>query len=515
VLKVPASVTSAADEFAGRCAQLYRAAGVALAAGQGSGTAAQSAPPQLDFDFDNGNFIRDLVTTNAGGELPSEDAVGPMDAVIYTWITHLFMMSWFDALAPYHPTAVGFCSRIPRRPASESTTNRNKNIAALHASYQVVKTMHPERVAGLRMGLTAIGLDVEDESEDPTTPVGIGNLVGKGAVGAHLRDGMNFLGDEGRKYNGLPFDDYTGYQPVNSAYELVNASRWQPAMHPHARRVGGGPGDKGIWVIQRFVTPQMARVRPFTYRDPSRFRLAPPVHLDHTRRSLYKHSVDEVLEASAALTDEQKVKTEFFDDKFQAIGLSTMAAAEAHNLELDDWIQLFFTSAVAQFDDLIAAWYQKVKYDTTRPFSAIRHVYGDTPVTAWGGPGKGTVTDMPANEWASYIPVGDHPDYPSGSTTLCAAEAQAARRFLNSDVLDWTIPVPAGSALTEPGIVPASDMTLHYPTWTEFTQDCAMSRVWAGVHFKKTVERSLEFGKQFGDRAYEFARRHITGNVRG
>src|SRR5215469_9547685 len=86
-----------------------------LAPGQG--------PPvglKIDFDFDNGNFIRDLVTTNAGGALPVESAIGPMDASIYIWITHLFQMAWFDALAPYHPTAVGLHSRIPRRPARES-----------------------------------------------------------------------------------------------------------------------------------------------------------------------------------------------------------------------------------------------------------------------------------------------------------------------------------------------------------------------------------------------------------
>jgi hypothetical protein len=33
------------------------------------------------------------------------------------------------------------------------------------------------------------------------------------------------------------------------------------------------------------------------------------------------------------------------------------------------------------------------------------------------------------------------------------------------------------------------------------------------VHFRKTVERSIGFGEQFGDRAYEFMQRHINGDV--
>ena len=73
--------------------------------------------------------------------------------------------------------------------------------------------------------------------------------------------------------------------------------------------------------------------------------------------------------------------------------------------------------------------------------------------------------------------------------------------------------VPAGESLTEPGAAPASDVELHWRTWTEFTHDCGHSRVWAGVHFLTTVERSLTWGAQFGDLAYEFVQRHINGDV--
>jgi hypothetical protein len=484
------------------------------------------APPaglKIDFDFDNDNFVRDLITTNVGGALPVESAIGPMDASIYIWITHLFQLAWFDALAPYHPTAVGLHSRIPRRPASESATNRNKNIAGMYAGYQVLKGVFLERVPVMRIALSALGLDPDDESEDPTTPVGIGNIAGKGIVKARANDGMNCFGDVGGGYNGQPYDDYTGYRPVNSAYDLVNPSRWQPAMSPHRRRVGGGmpgtepakAGDKGIFIIQRFVTPQLRLVKPYTYTDPDQFKIAPPDHVDHTNPSRYKQSVDEILAASAALTDAQKVMVEFFDNKLAGITLAPRFAALKHDLDLDGWVHLCLTTSIARFDDLIACWHQKNKYDSVRPFSAVRHAYGDQQVTAWGGPFKGTVSDMPANQWSSYPPVADHPEYPSGSTTLCSAEAQAARRFLGDDLLDWTHVFPAGQTLTEPGFAPTSDVTLQWDTWTEFTRDCAHSRVWAGVHFLTTVERSIDWGAQFGDLAYEFVQRQVNGDVEG
>lgn len=482
----------------------------------GPAPAAPAAPPapKVAFDFDNGNFIRDLITTNGGGGFPPAEAIAPGDTPVYTWITLQFQTAWFDALAPYHPTALGVHSRIARRPAAESATNRNKNIAGLHASYQVVKAVFEERAPVMRMAMTAFGLDPDDDSQDPTTPVGIGNTAGKAVVAAHHDDGMNHRGDhDGRTYSALPYADYTGYTPVNTAYELTDPTRWQPALGPHQRRVGGGPGDKGVYTVQQFLTPQLRLVTPYTYKDPAAFPLAPPAHLDPADPGAYRRAVDEVLDASARLSDEQKVKAEFFEHSPVSLTWAPRAAALAHDLDLDGWAQLFLTTALARFDNLIAVWHHKHAHDAVRPPSAVRHVHGHTPVTAWGGPGRGTVTDLPADLWSGYLPQGSHPEFPSAFTALCSAQAQAARRFLGDDVLDWTHAFPAGTAQTEPGLVPAGDLKLSWDTWTDFENDCAASRVWAGVAFPGTTQRSIPFGAQFGDLAHDFVQRHISGDT--
>jgi hypothetical protein len=473
--------------------------------------AALAAP--VPFNLDTGNFIRDLSGAVDSRSLPD---VAPMDVTLHMRITHMVSLAWFDACAPYHATAVGVYSRFARRPASESTTNRTRNIAAVYGTFQIIKGVAPDRIPAFRTLITAIGLNPDDLSEDPTTPVGIGNLAGKAIVAARLHDGMNQIGDVGRRYNFVPYRDYTGYKPVNTAFKLTNPSRWQPQLTPHRRRLSAnvGAGDKGIFTVQHFVTPQLRLVRPYSFKDPGQFPIARPDHSDHHRRWDYKRSVDEVLAVSAGLTDEQKVKAEFFDDKLLGIGHAGIAAGVAHpELDLDGWIHLFLTTSIAIFDALIANWHQKVKYDAVRPFSAIRHVYGSRPVTAWGGIGKGTVHNLPADEWAGFLNVGDHPEYPSGSTTLCSAEAQAARRFLGDDTMNWTYPVPAGWSQAEPGITPAGALELHWPTWTDFVKDCATSRVWGGVHFRTTIERSIDFGEQFGDLAYGFVQRYVKGDV--
>jgi hypothetical protein len=489
--------------------------GAAVLATLGHSATAAAGPPQpSDFDFDTGNIMDFVQPTDELAPNPRADVVAPMDLPVFIWIGHFTPIASFDAVAPYHPTAVGVYTRIARRPASESATNRNMNIAILHAQYQAVKGVLPEQAPLFAQLLTAFGLNPADNSVDPTSPVGIGNLAGKGVAVARARDGMNLLGDVGRRYNPRPFADYTGYRPVNTAFELVDPSRWQPQLTPHRRRLGAGTGDKGIFIVQHIITPQMRLVRPYTYEDPGQFRLAPPDFSDHHRRRDYKRSVDEMLEASAGLTDEQKVKAEVFDNKILGLTQSAVVKSRHHpELGIHGWVQYQLAHLLATLDATIAVWHQKARYDAVRPFSAIRHVYGSRTVTAWGGVGKGTVNDMPADEWASYLNVGDHPEYPSGSTTTFSAAAQVTRRFFGDDVLDWRFTVPAGWTQVEAGITPASAVELHWPTWTDYVNDCANSRVQGGVHFRKTVERSIRFGEQFGDRVHEFVQRHINGDV--
>ncbi|MGW3656566.1 DUF6851 domain-containing protein [Streptomyces sp. NPDC005151] len=232
-----------------------------------SGTAAAGLPTRsaaesaADFDLDSGNFIRDLIAQFH----PDKDVIAPMDVTVLHRFIHLSTTARFDATAPYHPNAVGVHSRLGRRPSSEASSNRNKNIAAVHANYQVIKGSEPGRESNFRDLMIAVGLNPDDESEDRTSPVGIGNLAGKAVVAAAKRDGMNQLGDEGREFNGQPFEDYTGYRPVKTAFDLLRPG--QPlalaaeagAPQPPPRR---GAGDKGIFTVQQFVTPQTGAKTP-------------------------------------------------------------------------------------------------------------------------------------------------------------------------------------------------------------------------------------------------------------
>jgi hypothetical protein len=455
------------------------------------------------FDLDTGNAPAELIIPRAIPAILQSISPGANDPPVILRITALTTTGWFDATAPYHPTAVGVYTRFLRRPASEGLTNRNRNIAILYASLRILSSVLPQHTSTWREMLVAAGLDPDNLSENPTTPVGIGNRAGRAVLAARLRDGMNQLGDEGgRRYNRQPYADYTGYAPVNTAYELLNPSKWQPNL----TTVGNG-----IFHIQQFVMAHWGRTRPFSYRDPAQFPVPPPAASDHHRRGPYQAQTDEVLAASAALTDHQKMTAEFFDNKFASLFASVGFLAQTRRVSLEEFVHLEFLTNVAVFDAGIATWWHKYRYDAVRPFSSVRFLYGNDRLTAWGGPGQGTVRNIRGNEWRSYLNTANHPEYPSGSAAFCGAHAQALRRFYNTDDLGFLVHLPQGSSIVEPGISPSTDITLVFPTWSDFEHQCGLSRFWGGVHFMAAVTEGQDLGKRVGDQVFEFVQRHING----
>jgi len=464
-------------------------------------------PAQMGgFDFDTGNAAIELVIPAIVPVLFAE--VAPGDATIVLRFTTLATNSWFDATAPYHPTAVGVYSDLGRRPASESLTNAQMNTALLYSSHRVLSSLAPHAIAEWDAVLLGVGLDPTDVHESTTDAIGIGNAAGNAIVAARENDGFNQLGfDDGRIYNPQPYSDYTGFKPKNTAYKLKDARKWQPQL-VHNRY--------GIARVQAFVTPQYALTTPYSYDDPHAFSSPKPKksYASGPQGNLmYRQQADEVLAVSANLTDEQKVIAELFDDKIRSLGFSGVFAALSQNLSLLEFVHYDFAASLAAFDTGIVIWQEKTRWNAVRPFSAIAKLYGDDELTAWGGPFQGTVNDITGDEWSPYLQTADHPEYPSASASFCAAHAEISRMFLGSDDLNWTVPIPAGSSQVEPGLTPAAAVDVEFETWTQFETNCGDSRIWAGVHFADSVPAGQDIGHEIAQHAYDFVQAHIDGNA--
>ena len=451
------------------------------------------------FDLRNDNAMRDVALPYIVSWLRTDVSPGLNDAsVLFRYFTILFNAA-FDAVAPYDETAVGVYSRLGRRPASASTSNYFPNIAVMYAVYHSMMEMAPHRTEQWRRMMWSVNLDPDFVTENLASAAGIGQVAARNVLDARRHDGFNHFGDE---TPGFPFMDTTGFVPVNTGLEVIDPSRWQPLLVR--------PGRSGVYVIQNFVTPQYSVTEPYADIDPREHRVGPPTDSDYANLEAYRAQAEAVLELSATLTDERKMLVEFFDLKARDIILSPTTKDIDDTIE---FVQLGFLLHMAQWDAGIVAWQEKLRYDAVRPITAIRYLYGDELVTAWGGPGRGTV-ELAASEWVSYVQNADHSDYPSGTTIFCSAYAQAFRRYSGSEEIEnFTTVLEEGSSVIEPEDTPAEDVTIEFQTWTEYEQTCGESRLWAGVHFRPSVDASLEIGGTFGDAAYDYWETLIDGTA--
>lgn len=462
-----------------------------------------------EFDMVNGNALQGVFIPHLAPFIKQEVAPKLNDpSLLFRHVT-LLLNGAFDAVAPYHETAVGVNSRIEHRPPSEYETNENPNTAVMYASYRMMLEYAPNYTDDWRFMMTVHGFDPDDESgldldcgtpQQVSSPVAIGNFAAKCVLDAHRHDGFNQFGLE---TDGVAFGDTTGYVSANTHDMLNDPSRWQPLMVTNIR---------GELAPQTFVTPQYANIEPFSDFDPRSVRVPPPTDSNYANLEAYKAQVDEVIDASHAITDEQKMLVEFFDNKLRG---SLIRPTLSNHHDTVEFVQWDFLVNMANYDAGIVVWQEKARYDAVRPISAIPHVYGDELIKARGPPG-GDPVEVPANEWTTYVATADHPEYPSATASFCAIDAVVWRLYSGTDEIGKYVNMdgnlvgayegvlPAGSSAWEPGQTPVEDVFLGFDSWSEYAEMCGASRVWSGVHFWPSVEVVEHIGNVVGTASFEY-----------
>src|SRR5262249_33562761 len=157
---------------------------------------------------------------------------------------------------------------------------------------------------------------------------------------------------------------------------------------------------KGGKVTPGFLTPHWYRVRPFALKRSDQFRPGPPPKVGSERM---RKEVDEVLSFNGNLTPSQKAVVEFMRDGPRSTGQSghwlrlARAVSRRDGNDIDRDVKLFFCVAITVHDAFIACWDAKRFYDSSRPWTLIRHYYKGKVIVGWAGPGKG-VKKMPAED---------------------------------------------------------------------------------------------------------------------
>jgi hypothetical protein len=428
---------------------------------------------------------------------------GPTVAARALAVVHTAM---FDAWAAYDARAVPTRPhRGWRRPAAEAT-DANKAKAVSYAGYRAVRDLFPSDAVPLDLLLGQQGYDPADFSTDTTTPSGLGNAAAAAVLTYRHADGSNQLGDLAP---GAYADD-TGYAPVNPPGTLLDPNRWQPLLVVNTQ---------GQFVAQTYTTPQWGRVLPFALTTASQYRPGPP---EAWPSPAYAGQADELILFSANLTDSQKTQAEYFADgpnsEFPpghwALFAQFVSRRDHHSL--DDDVRMFFALGNAELDASIAIWEAKRFYDSVRPITAIHFLYAGQLIQAWGGPFQGTQTILGQN-WRPYqlgtVVTPPFPEYVSGHSGFSAAGAEILRSFTGSDAFGFTVMFARGSSRAEPGLVPSTDLTFFWATFSEAADAAGMSRRYGGIHFQKGDLEGRALGRLVGAEAWARAQTYFDGTA--
>ena len=412
----------------------------------------------------------------------------------------------YDAWAAYDDKAVGTrYGGALRRPPNERT-QENKETAIAYAAFRAMLDQFPSERDFITAAFEAAGFDADNQSLDPRMPAGIGNLAAKAVLDYRRHDGANQHGDEIGSH-GAPYSQYIMYRPVNGPYDVKDPDRWQP--------IPASDGKGGV-AVQEWLTPHWYRVKTFGLTGPDQFR-APPPPLVGSDQLLAE--TEQVAQMNADLTPEQKALVEFMRDGPASTGQSghwlqmAQVVSRRDGNDLDTDVKLYFAVANVAFDAFIASWDSKIYYDTSRPWTLIRHYFGDEVIDAWGGPGEGK-TQVAASRWHPYSPV-EFPTppfagYPSGHSTVSAASADTLKRFTGSDDFGYVVNLSAGS-LTEPGN--ETPVTLEFPTFTFTAEAAGISRLYGGYHIQADNIEGLKMGRLIAGHDWPVIESYFNGDA--
>ena len=465
----------------------------------------------------------------------------------------------YDAWAAYDPTAKVTQSAGPAQQTSGNTL-ANKEVAISYAAYRVLIDLFPPGSFPPKGGYKGAEVvlrevlhipaeqSIDDTLASPTataaTPAGIGNLAAKAVLDFRHADGSN-------QVNG--YADTTGYDSVNKWNVVNDRWRWQPQCVLTAAGVSKGappvrdpqldcpdtppvtnPPTPPNYALQKALTPQWGKVTPFS-APPSQYRVLGPLR-NPDGSCCSTADILTAVKDTSNLSDSSKARAEYWADGpgsvfppgHSAVFAQALSRKKGHSLDTD--VKLFFLVGNAMMDASIAAWYMKffagwpavtpfTKFDFVRPVTAIREYYKAQGITqipgSWKGPNQG-FGYVDADKWLPYqalnVVTPAFPEYVSGHSTFTAAGATMLATFNGGDTFGASVLIKAGSSQIEKGgLVPAADVELKWPTFTDASNDAGMSRRWGGIHFYNGDTDGRALGRQVAQSVWGTGQNYIQG----
>jgi hypothetical protein len=237
-----------------------------------------------------------------------------------------------------------------------------------------------------------------------------------------------------------------------------------------------------------------AEVRPFLMQTPGQFRSPPPPAI---ASDAYVAAYDEVRKAGrfeSAERSADQTHLAMWWKEFVEASHNRLARELAPASSLDLWqeARLFALINMSILDAYVASFDAKFFYNHWRPYTAIR----------WAGH-DGNPRTEPDSGWNNlHRHTYAFPSYPSAHGTACAAAMTVMGNALG-DQRSFTMTTPlvdqAGPGSPKIALDPT---TRSFESYSSAALECAISRVYLGIHFRYDSIEGNKLGTQIGNHGW-------------
>lgn len=189
--------------------------------------------------------------------------------------------------------------------------------------------------------------------------------------------------------------------------------------------------------------------------------------------TLYEEAM-EIYQMSLSLNEEQKLMAEFWDDQMPNTTLGSparwltifMNLAREQKLHLEKTIEIYCKMALSNYNGTIATWQAKYRFNRMRPITYIRQYI-----------------DPNFQEYMSSSPT---PEYVSEHALIAFSSAAILTHYFgNQHFIDRCHEQTLGSR--------------SFNSFMSAADECAISRMYAGTHFKHSIKEAERMGKFCAD----------------
>jgi PAP2 superfamily len=225
----------------------------------------------------------------------------------------------------------------------------------------------------------------------------------------------------------------------------------------------------------------------FLLDSASQFLAPPPPVYSTDTNSVFFKMVKEVYDINKGLTDEQKTIARFWDDNPFVMEHSGhlmfankkitpgghwmgIAAIAAQQVKADQVkvARTYALTAVALFDAFISCWDAKYRWNYVRPVTVINEYIEKT--------------------WSPLLQTPPFPEYSSGHSTITASAATVLTKLYGENF-----------AFLDTSDLRYIGMKRNFTSFKQAAEECSISRVYGGIHYRLTVDRSAILGQKIGE----------------